>query len=272
MTGLDGASMKKIGQGEDAEIFALDGRRVLKLFFPHHRDLAEPEADITRRVQQAGLPAPTVNRIVEVEGRRGILFDAFDEGITLRRRVRRQPWRLLEAARLLAKLQAAIHARGVPGLPSQRAELARQIEEAAALSADMTDAALAALQRLPDGEAVCHNDLHLNNLILTPRGPVVIDWVLATQGHPLSDVARTCLMLRLGRLPVTRLASSALQVMRAAFERAYLAAYFALRPGSPDDVRAWELPVAAALVGRRTHEQRDQLLAVVASHLNARRK
>jgi hypothetical protein len=72
------------------------------------------EAGITRRVQQAGLPAPKVNRIVEWDGRRGILFDEFDEGDTLRRCVRRQPWRLPEAARLLAELQTAIHACSVP--------------------------------------------------------------------------------------------------------------------------------------------------------------
>ena len=271
MNEFDGASMKKIGQGEDAEIFTLDGRRVLKLFFPHHRDLAEPEADITRRVQQVGLPAPQVNRTVEWDGRRGILFDGFDEGQTLRRWVRTNPWMFFQAARTVAELQAAIHTRSVSSLPSQRAELARQIQEAAVLSAGMKDAALAALERLPDGHAVCHNDLHLNNIIVTSQRSVVIDWVLAAHGHPLSDVARTCLMLRLGVLPANPLASAALRVMRAAFERAYLAGYFQLRPGSIEAVRAWELPVAAALVSRRTIPmQRDQLLAVVAQHLNGR--
>ena len=267
MTGPDGAPMKKIGQGEDAEIFALEGRRVLKLFYPHHAELVDIEADFTRRVQQAGLPAPAVSRVVELDGRRGILFDAFDEGVTLRQHVRRQPWRLPASARLLAKLQAAIHARRVPGLPSQRAELSRQIREAAALPRDLQDAALAALERLPDGDAVCHNDLHLNNVIVTSQGPVVIDWVLAAEGHPLSDVARTCLMLRLGVLPANPLASAALQVMRAVFERAYLSRYFQLQPGSIEAVRAWELPVAAALVSRRETVQQEQLLAVVKEHM-----
>ena len=271
MTGLNGASMKPIGHGEDAEIFALEGRRVLKLFYPQHAGLVDTEADITRRAQQAGLPAPKVREVVEFQGRRGILFDEFEEGVTLRQYVRRQPWRLPDAARLLAELQAAIHAPRVPGLPSQRAELSRQIRQAAALPRDMHDAALAALERLPDGDAVCHNDLHLNNVIVTSQGPVVIDWVLAAEGHPLSDVARTCLMLRLGVLPANPLASAALQVMRAVFERAYLAGYFQLRPGSIEAVRAWELPVAAALVSRRSIPmQRNQLLAVIAQHLNGR--
>lgn len=263
--------MKKIGQGEDAEIFALEGRRLLKLFYPHHRDLVELEAGITQRVQQAGLPAPAVDSVVECRGRLGILFNDFTEGLTLRRKVRKQPWRLRAAARLLAELHATIHARSVAGLPLQRDELARQIQGAAALSPAIQEAAMRALNQLPAGEAVCHNDLHLNNVILAETGPVIIDWVLAAQGHPLSDVARTCLLLRLGLLPENPIAYTALSGARAWFERVYLDRYFELRPGAPQDVRAWELPVAAALAARRSNAQRrDQLLAVVAKHLRAR--
>jgi aminoglycoside phosphotransferase (APT) family kinase protein len=160
----------------------------------------------------------------------------------------------------------------VSGLPSQREELSRQIRGPAALSDAQKAGALAALERLPDGDAVCHNDLHLNNVVVTPsRGPVVIDWILAAQGHPLSDVARTCLLLRLGDVPANPLAAATLRASRAAFERAYLAAYFRLRPGSAAEVRAWELPVAAALAGRRTHPvRRQQMVDVVTERLQAR--
>ncbi len=265
------AAMKRIGHGEDAEIFALEDRQLVKLFYPQHAGLVDIEADITRRAQQAGLPAPAVNRTVELDGRRGILFKDFEEGQTLRRCVRAKPWRLMAAARTLAELHAAIHAARVPGLPSQRAELARQIREASALTGAAKDAALARLDRLPDAETACHNDLHLNNVIVTSRGPVVIDWVLAAQGHPLSDVARTCLLLRLGDLPSNPVAAAALGAVRAAFERAYLARYFTLRPGSRAEVLAWELPVAAALASRRTHPVRQgQLVDVVNQHLRRR--
>ncbi|MFC2013409.1 phosphotransferase family protein [Chloroflexota bacterium] len=48
---------------------------------------------------------------------------------------------------------------------------------------------LEALEQLPDGSAVCHGDFHPRNIIISSRGPVIIDWANATQGNPLADVA-----------------------------------------------------------------------------------
>ncbi len=60
------------------------------------------------------------------------------------------------------------------------AEVQRQIH---AVPADDVD-----LPRFSDGNAILHFDLHPDNVMLTDRGPVVIDWSNVAIGDPLADV------------------------------------------------------------------------------------
>lgn len=48
---------------------------------------------------------------------------------------------------------------------------------------------------------MCHGDYHPGNIILSPRGPVVIGWITACHGNAVADVARTVLLFRIGALP-----------------------------------------------------------------------
>ena len=60
------------------------------------------------------------------------------------------------------------------------------------------DAALKALGRLHDHNVLCHGDFALNNILLRPQGPIIIDRNNATQGNALADVARTLLYSHFG--------------------------------------------------------------------------
>ncbi|WP_017542746.1 phosphotransferase [Nocardiopsis prasina] len=59
-----------------------------------------------------------------------------------------------------------------------------------------------------------HLDLHPGNVVLTPRGPVVIDWTNARDGEPDLDLAVTALLLALtglcGPRPLAALAGACL--------------------------------------------------------------
>jgi Phosphotransferase enzyme family len=53
-----------------------------------------------------------------------------------------------------------------------------------------------------EGASMIHLDLHPENVLLSPRGPVVIDWTNARSGDPAIDIALTWLILRTtARLP-----------------------------------------------------------------------
>jgi aminoglycoside phosphotransferase (APT) family kinase protein len=80
-------------------------------------------------------------------------------------------------------------------LPSQRDRFTTKIR----LTAARIDRAHAeALELLPaaSGPArLCHGDLHPSNIILSPRGPVLVDWFDASRGDPIADVARSSVIL-----------------------------------------------------------------------------
>lgn len=120
----------------------------------------------------------------------------------------------------------------------------------------------ARLSHLPDGAVTCHGDLHPDNILLTPDGPVILDWLTAHCGDPLADVARTVLMLRTGSLPgeLPRPLRSLLQIVRRRFCRLYLHEYLRLADGTVEQVTAWELPVAAARLAEHVPEAEKQQL------------
>src|SRR5438105_2291070 len=87
-----------------------------------------------------------------------------------------------------------------PGTRRSRERIDARIETSDAPAADK-QAARERLAALPDGTALCHGDFHPDNVLLSPRGPVVIDWSSASRGHPVGDLAWTSRLLRTADLP-----------------------------------------------------------------------
>ncbi len=256
-----------IGQGRTAEIFAWSSGQVLKLYKAGYPAwLAEREAQCTRVAYQAGAPAPAVAGVVEVEGRPGIAMERID-GPSMFAQIQTKPWALLRFARRLAELQAAIHRCAAPGLPPLRARLERRIQGLEELLPATKRALLGLLAGLPDGDRLCHGDLHPDNLILSPRGLVVIDWMDATRGHPLADAARTSLMLRQAALPPDTRARALIEAARDLFWRLYLRHYCRLTYTRPADLLAWEAPVAAARLDEGITEEKERLARFVETAL-----
>ena len=242
-----------VGRGMTADVYAWGDGRVLKLFHPGRPlHAVEREYRVTRAVRAAGVPAPDAFEVVEVGGRWGIVFARVD-GPSLLRHVQSRPWAVFDAVRRLAELQARIHRCAAPaGLPSQHERVTAGIDAAPGLSADDRRAAHARLAELPDGAALCHGDFHPENVLLTDRGPMVIDWGGATRGHPLGDVAVTARLMRTAALPPWAPAHAHLMMrcFRPALHRSYLKWYFRQCPGPRREVEGWQVPLAAAFRSR----------------------
>ncbi len=258
-----------VGIGRTAEVFAWGEDQILKLYRPEMpREWVGYEAKIGRLVSEAGLAAPAVVDVIEVEGRLGIIYERI-VGPSMLDALARQPWTLFRSARQFAEMHAAMHACRRHELPEQRAGFIRAIEHAPALPEATRRRALAALARLPDGDALCHGDFHPDNLIASPRGPIVIDWTTAARGNPLADVARTVLMFRLAALPPAMPASKRImvQLLRYIFLRAYLRAYRSLRPLTDAEIEAWIPVLAAARLNERIAPEEKALLRLAESRL-----
>jgi aminoglycoside phosphotransferase (APT) family kinase protein len=246
LTDLTSAVLSRapLAAGRTAELYPWEGDQVLKLFhawFP--AESVEHEAQLARAVAATGLPVPAVGEILPVGDRLGLVYERVD-GRPMVEELAAKPWTMVRLARLLADLQAEIHAHVLDGgLPSLRRRLARKIEGAAGLDAGLRSRALAALASQPDGDRLCHGDLHPGQVMLTANGAVVVDWIDAAVGDPAADLARTSVILRGARaeagLPWR------LRMMAGWYHQVYLKR--ALQLGATrQEVRPWVPIVAAA--------------------------
>jgi len=252
-----------IGQGRTAEIYAWGDNKALKLYHAGWpASWAEHEAQISRVVAATGLPVPAVGGTLELDGRYGILFERI-VGPSLVRQFSAKPWTLARALRAFTDLHLAMHERVISGLPSQREQLARLIQEASPLPGEIRKAALERLEQLPDGVALCHGDYHPDNVLAPRNGPVIIDWGGASSGHPLADVARTALLLQVGEPPSSQTNKWLLAPARVLVRRAYIRRCLRLRPASKVELAAWRFPIAVARLGEGIAEEKNKLLQLI---------
>jgi len=258
-----------LSDGRTAQIFAWGDDKILKLFRPGFQSgSAAHEAQCIRAVHAAGINTPALVDVVQVEGRKGLILERID-GPTMLEDMLSRPEKVDSYAQLLAELQAQLHGHTISGLASLVVRLKHKIERARPLPIDLKSAITDYLDRLPDGEVICHGDFHPGNIIMTANGPTIIDWIDVTQGPPLADVARTCLLLG-HAAPLEETAASyrsQIDATRYRFLEVYLARYTELRPFDPADLAAWELPIAAARLEEEIGAEEESLLKIVKARL-----
>jgi len=238
----------KLGEGLAAEVYAWGDGQALKLFRAHvPRTAIEHEVAITKSLAACGAAAPQVRGTVEIEGRLGIVFQRVD-GPSLFDEFLKRPWKLWGAVRLLAETHAAVHRISAPeNFPSQRKQIGHWIN-GGNWTAERKAEAVALLERLPEGDRLCHGDFHPGNILLSKAGPVLIDWSCATRGHPLADVARTCVLFETGPVPegAPPPLKCAMNLLRGLVQRLYLKHYARFHRINYRELAQWKQVQAAA--------------------------
>lgn len=251
-----------IAIGFTAEIYAWRDGWVLKLFNPgRSRENVEYEAELSRTVYATGLPVPAVGEVLEVEGRFGLELERID-GISMLEALTRRPWMYHKFALQLAELQAKMHTRQLPELPSQCERLRRKITYAEKLPEEVRSAALKAWKRIPEDDKLCHGDFHPGNILLSQRGAVIIDWIDAARGSPLLDVARSTLIFGGIHLPPNFPGRRPLNLILGRFYQAYRERYFELNELDPKELERWLPVVAAARLDENIYFDEERLLSI----------
>ena len=252
-----------VGQGRTAEIYVWGDNQILKLFRSGWSLAAvEQEKRISQIVHEFGLLVPATGGMIEVDGRHGILYERID-GPSMLRQLGAKPWTAISLLHVFADLHVSMHAHTVREFPSQRQRLTHLIQQASPLPAEWTAAALTALNQLPDGGRLCHGDYHPDNVLMSPTGPIIIDWSEATCGNPLADVANTSLIFRLGAPPPGGMSRLLIGPARAVAEATYMRGYLKRAPALRAELAAWHLPIAVARLGAGIPEEKQRLLAQI---------
>jgi aminoglycoside phosphotransferase (APT) family kinase protein len=150
-----------IGAGRAADVYAIGSDRVLRRYRTPID--VRPEAEIMGYLGQAGYPVPAV---YDADGS-DLVMERLD-GRDMLADLARRPWLARRHARTLADLHNRLHQIAAPaGWP----------------------------QVFGAGGTVLHLDLHPGNVMLTSRGPVVIDWTNVRSGPAGADVAMAYLIM-----------------------------------------------------------------------------
>jgi aminoglycoside phosphotransferase (APT) family kinase protein len=145
-----------IGVGRASKVYDLgDGTVLRRTSAPEDLDR---EALVMRHAHAREYPVP---RVVELRPD-GLVLERVD-GPTMLADLRRRVWLLQRHVRTLVDLQRRLHAIDAPP--------------------DLASAG--------EGAKLLHLDFHPDNVLLSPTGPVVIDWTNARRGDPPLDVAMT---------------------------------------------------------------------------------
>jgi aminoglycoside phosphotransferase (APT) family kinase protein len=182
-----------LASGRDGDIFEFGPGLVLRR--AKGGRVIEREARVMEYAAAHGYPVPRVHDVRA--GGTEIVMERLDGPLLVQVMVAR-PWTLPRSVHLLADLHDQLHEIPAP-------DWLRQLEGG--------------------GDQLVHLDLHPLNVVMTARGPVVIDWTNAARGDSLLDVSLTYVLLTCPRAPVPAVARPLLQPVRLVVGRRFLERY-----------------------------------------------
>ena len=239
-----------VGVGRTSNVYAYGEASVVKV--PHEdvpTDWPLFEAQLARGVHEAGLPVPEVHDVIEDDGRFMVVFERVD-GPSMWQAMLDEPTAADRLIVDLVAIQRALFEASVPAnIPDFVDRLARRITVVDSFTAIERTEAVGLAASLPRGVALLHGDLHPGNILMGPRGPIVIDWFDVAIGHPIADIVRTSILLRPGmHLPAA--SPDFLAQLRAT----YVHAFSAELEHAASELHDWQ---AAVAVGRIAEEAED---------------
>jgi aminoglycoside phosphotransferase (APT) family kinase protein len=132
-------------------------------------------------LHRQGYPAPAVEEL-SADGA-DLVIERVD-GPSMVETLARSPWTVRRQSAVLADLHRKLH--------------------------DVTSPDFLGPAPIGHGDRVLHLDLHPLNVIMGPKGPVVIDWTSACLGDPNVDVALAWVLMSAGEIPGGRIIAKVL--------------------------------------------------------------
>ena len=198
--------MKLIAIGNTAEVFEYEEDKVLKLFKAGYPlEQIQREFNNTVIMNRTCVHTPKTFEIVEHEGRHGIVFQKII-GVDLLSEYLKNPSDEKVAAEILVNLTDI-----------QKKVLSEETTEGISYK-NYLDWFGYDGSNLPDGNFICHGDLHPGNIIRTKDGELcLIDFMNVCRGPKEYDVARTYVLLTENNPAVKAVGKKYLELMEMSF-------------------------------------------------------
>ena len=154
------------------------------------------EAHVMDSVRSQGYPVPAVEEVSD---------DGLDmvieriEGVDMVAAMSKRPWTIARQGGVLADLHHRLHELTAPEW--------------------LHDAPVGR------GSRLLHLDLHPLNVMISAKGPVVIDWTGACRGDPSVDVAMAWVLMAAGEVPTGRLIGSVLGRARSVLVKSFIRSF-----------------------------------------------
>lgn len=200
--------MKLIAKGNTAEVFEYGEDKVLKLFKPGYPvEQIQREFNNTVIMNRSCVHTPKAFEIVEHEGRHGIVFQKI-LGTDLFSEYLKNPSDEKIASGILTDLSNI-----------QKKVLSEKTEEGISYKNYLEWFGYDA-SNLPDGNYICHGDLHPGNIIRTQKNELyLIDFMNVCRGPKEYDVARTYVLLTENNPAAEAVGKTYLELMEISFSQ-----------------------------------------------------
>ena len=177
-----------VGRGRAADVYDIGGGRVLRRYRDERAtpDAVELEAAAMHHLAARGYPVPAVYDA----GGRDLVMERLD-GVSMLTDIERRPWRVGRHADTWAHLHRQLATVPVDGLGASGLPV-----------------------RFGEPSAVLHLDFHPDNIMLTSRGPVVIDWSNVSLGPSAADVAQSWIIGATSTVDGGRLVGALVRLVR----------------------------------------------------------
>jgi uncharacterized protein (TIGR02172 family) len=191
---------KIIGVGNTATVYEWEEGKVLKLFnqgYPN--EAVENEFRNAMAIRDMNFAKPKAYEMISCDDREGIIYDSL-EGESLLDWVMRTG-DVQECAKYMAELHKAIVQNEISNVMNYKDFLKYHIPNAS-LTLDKQKNLLQMIDKLPNGNVLCHGDFHPGNILISGGNTYVIDFMNICHGDFLYDIARTVFLVEYTPVPV----------------------------------------------------------------------
>lgn len=254
---------KVLGRRVNADIYEF-GEHHIKVFHDHVQIATViHEFENTMAISKCYQHAATVVELRNIEEFNGIVFSDLS-GISMLHELEENPGKLNEYAKLFSTIHHELHLSKPNDLLDQTSYYMKEIEKAD-LKEDTKIYLNRLLKTLPCGDHLCHGDFNPDRIILNKDGYKVIDFTTSYIGHPLSDVAKTCVVLSSPRVPdeASKFLKKQLKKGRQTFMEIYQSEYDKQSTIDLSLLRSFYKLAAVTRLNEHIIEEKNWLLSII---------